>query len=337
MDEHKLQAYLSSEYQGEESFLETIIFPIFGEENYETAWQLPVLGDEELQGMASRTGIKDIIKYGTISVGHITIDIFDVTVCDSVQMQRNRVGIQQLIRRIMNTYSSAFIIFHYKDNWQLDWRFSFCQKDDKNITEAKRYTFLLGPGQSCRTAAQNFMKLLGKNGNVQRDDIVRAFDVEALSDEFFEKYEMQYKRFVDYIANPSNGMRDDFITNDFDHANLTEEEIKEAQEKPMRDYVKKLLGRIVFLHFLQKKGWMGVPANEDWGKGDSQFMLHLFERASESQKDDFLDEVLEPLFQKALDEDRTDNDDLFDTKVEGFRNVKIPYLNGGLFECDASI
>ena len=27
------------------------------------------------------------------------------------------------------------------------------------------------------------------------------------------------------------------------------------EDKAIRDYVKKLLGRIVFLHFLQKKGW----------------------------------------------------------------------------------
>ena len=31
--------------------------------------------------------------------------------------------------------------------------------------------------------------------------------------------------------------------------------------KPVRDFAKKLLGRLVFLHFLQKKGWLGCPAN----------------------------------------------------------------------------
>lgn len=337
MDVHKLQAYLNSEYQGEESFLETIIFPIFGEENYETAWQLPVLEDEELHGMAARTGIKDIIKYGTISIGHVTIDIFDVTVSDSVQMQRNRVGIQQLIRRIMNTYSSAFIIFHYRDNWQLDWRFSFCQKDDKNITEAKRYTFLLGPGQSCRTAAQNFMKLLGKNGNVQRDDIVKAFDVEALSDEFFKKYKDQYEKFVMFITGKK------FVKKD---GGWKEKVFHEphpqiyadfgCDDKRVRDYIKKLLGRIVFLHFLQKKGWMGVVPDKSWNEGDKNFMYNLFHQATELQQENFLDEILEPLF-NALDTDRGASGDIFDTQVKAFPNggiLRIPYLNGGLFGRD---
>lgn len=338
MDEHKLQAYLSSEYQGEESFLETIIFPIFGEENYETAWQLPVLEDEELQGMASRTGIKDIIKYGTISVGHVTIDIFDVTVCDSVQMQRNRVGIQQLIRRIMNTYSSAFIIFHYKDNWQLDWRFSFCQKDDKNITEAKRYTFLLGPGQSCRTAAQNFMKLLGKNGNVQRDDIVKAFDVEALSDEFFKKYKDQYEKFVMFITGKKFVKKDGGWKEKVFHEPHPQMYADfGCDDKRVRDYVKKLLGRIVFLHFLQKKGWMGVEPGKTWNDGDKNFMYNLFHQATEAQQENFLDEILEPLFNDALDTDRSSNGDIYDTQIKAFPNngvLRIPYLNGGLFGRD---
>ncbi len=338
MDEQKLQAYLSSEYQGEESFLETIIFPIFGEENYETAWQLPVLEDEELQGMAIRTGIKDIIKYGTVSVGHVTIDIFDVTVNDSVQMQRNRVGIQQLIRRIMNTYSSAFIIFHYKDNWQLDWRFSFCQKDDKNITEAKRYTFLLGPGQSCRTAAQNFLKLFGKKGNVQRDDIVKAFDVEALSDEFFKKYKDQYEKFVMFITGKKFVKKDGGWKEKVFHEPHPQMYADFGRDdKRVRDYVKKLLGRIVFLHFLQKKGWMGVEPGKTWNDGDKNFMYNLFHQATEAQQENFLDEILEPLFDEALDTDRSANGDIFDTQIKDFPNngvLRIPYLNGGLFGRD---
>ena len=70
------------------------------------------------------------------------------------------------------------------------------QKDNKEVTEAKRYTFLLGPGQSCRTAADNFQKLIDKRGEISREDIVKAFDVEALSDEFFKKYKSQYEQFV---------------------------------------------------------------------------------------------------------------------------------------------
>ena len=107
-----------------------------------------------------------------------------------------------------------------------------------------------------------------------------------------------------------------------------------SEEKPIRDYVKKLLGRIVFLHFLQKKGWLGVPASKEWGEGDRDFMLNIFKNANERQKENFLDDILEDLFTEGLDRNRSDQGDLYDTKVEGFRNCRIPYLNGGLFERD---
>ena len=91
-------------------------------------------------------------------------------------------SVQQLVRRIMSTYSSAFMIFHYDDSESWDWRFTFCSKRGNNDegTDNKRYTFLLGPGQSCRTAAENFTKLLQKSGDIQLKDIESAFDVEAL-------------------------------------------------------------------------------------------------------------------------------------------------------------
>lgn len=267
------------------------------------------------------------------------INIFDITVSSHVLMNRNRVGIQQLIRRVMPTYSSAFMIFHYEDADNWDWRFTFCSKArNEELTDKKRFTFMLGPKQSCRTVADNFQKLMDKEGEIELQDIEEAFDVEALSDEFFGKYKEFYEQFVQYVT----GKR--FVKSG---GKWKEKKIHEPHEqmyaafgrndKYVRDYVKKMMGRIVFLHFLQKKGWMGVPKNKKWGEGDVEFMLHLFEYSSEKQKENFLDEVLEPLFAGGLDTDRTVEDDLFDTHValpEGSK-VKVPYLNGGLFERDA--
>ena len=317
----ELKSYLSSKFEGRESFLENIVFPIFGEDRFEDMYDVDALDNEDLQAMARRTGIKSAILYGLVQVGTTEINIYDVTVSDRVMMRRNRVGIQQLIRRIMLDYTSAFIIFHYEDSDSWDWRFSFCQKDNQEVTEAKRYTFLLGPGQSCRTAAENFQKLIDKHGDINRDDIVKAFDVEALSKEFFDKYKAKYEKFCNYIYDNRN---DESL---FGH------EFAEWDEKLIRDYVKKLLGRIVFLHFLQKKGWLGVPVGKQWGEGDTQFMRKLFKASTQEQKDNYLDLVLEPLFAGALNTQRPN--DIFDLNVEGYRTTRIPYLNGGLFERDA--
>ena len=335
-----LKQYFHNKYQGGESFVENVILPIFGEDKYEDAYEEDVLeNNPELTAMADSIGITSLLRMGTINIPMNPTDVFDVTVTDHVQMKRNRVTVQQLVRRIMSTYSSAFMIFHYNDDDKWDWRFTFCSKqgNNKDATDNKRYTFLLGPNQSCRTVAANFSKLLSKSGDIELKDIKAAFDVEALSDEFFGKYKHHYERFVEYIT----GKRFVKSGSKWDEKILHEPHLQMYRDfgendKCVRDYVKKFLGRIVFLHFLQQKGWMGVPEGKQWGEGDTQFMLHLYESATPEQQADFLDSVLEPLFSDALDTDRKDADDLFDTHValEYGSRVKVPYLNGGLFERD---
>lgn len=338
MDKNLLQTYLSDRYQGSRSFLENIIFPIFGEDSFEDGHETEFLNQKDEYRKTSETlGIRSVRQVGKIEVGVEPLYIFDVTVSDRVRMERNRVGIQRLVRSIMGTYSCAFMLFHYENDVRWDWRFTFCHisGDRKTATDSKRYTFLLGPEQSCHTAGQNFMKLYEKHGPIEVKDIENAFNVEALSNEFFGKYKSEYDSFVEYITGKRYVKKGGKYVEAQTHApHPTLYPAFGGNDKLVRDYVKKLLGRIVFLHFLQKKGWLGVPAGKDWGDGDRSFMLHLFENASEEQKDNFLDEVLEGVFADGLDCDRSDRNDLYDTKVEGFRNCRIPYLNGGLFERD---
>ena len=330
------QAYLSQPYQGHESFLENIIFPIFGEENYETTWDVELLDSEDLQNQAARTGIRSILRCGTIYTRPTPVDVFDITVSDRVMMDKNRVGVQAIIRRVMDTYSGAFLLIHYlNDTTKWDWRFTFCQLRDKGeFTDNKRYTFLLGPNQACKTAAQNFKKLADLKQIITIKDIVAAFDVEALSKEFFDKYKVHYERFVEYIT----GKR--FVKEGGKFVEKTNHEPHPvlypafgSNDKAVRDYVKLLLGRITLLHFVQKKGWLGVKTDASWGSGDERFMFNLFSKASDEQKADFVAEILNPLFFNALDTDRRSNGDVFDSKV--FGKIRIPYLNGGLFEKNA--
>ena len=338
MNKELLKEYLSGRYQGWSSFLDNVIFPIFGQEDFEDGFEAELLDSQpERRELAQATGIHSIKQVGKIYVGVEPLQIFDVTVSDRVMMERNRVNIQRLIRTVMDQFSCAFMLFHYEDDTRWDWRFTYCRKSAKKeeTTNNKRFTFLLGPGQSCRTAADNFIALYEKRESLEIKNIEEAFNVEALSQEFFGKYKAQYEAFVNYMVDPANGMRQDFIDTHFDHSSMTADKIRDREEKPIRDYVKKLLGRIVFLHFLQKKGWLGVPAGKEWGEGDRDFMLKLFENASPEQKENFLDEVLEGLFANGLDTNRSDNGDVYNTGVQGFCNCRIPYLNGGLFERDA--
>ena len=99
-------------------------------------------------------------------------------------------------------------------------------------------------------------------------------------------------------------------------------------EKKIRDYVKKMMGRITFLHFLQRKGWMCSDLN---------YMQNMFENSS--YKNDYLDSVLEPLFFGILNTKPAEREALF-TDYGWDKSLlaewkDIPYLNGGLFERDA--
>jgi len=336
-----LKSYFHNKYQGGESFIENVILPIFGEDKYEDAYEEDVLeNNPELITMAQNTGVAQILRLGTINIPMNPTDVFDITVNDHVRMKRNRVAVQQLIRRIMSTYSSAFMVFHYNDDDKWDWRFTFCSKlgNNREATDSKRYTFLLGPNQACRTAADNFKKLASKGGDIELSDIVNAFDVEALSDEFFDKYKEQYEKFVMFITGKKFVKKDGGWKEKVFHEPHPQIYADFGRDdKRVRDYVKKMLGRIVFLHYLQKKGWLGVEPGNDWNSGNKDFMYDLFAKSSEEQQANFLDEVLEPLFNDALDTDRSANGDFYDTKVTGLPNngvLRFPYLNGGLFGRD---
>ena len=333
-----LKGFLSSQYKGWSSFVDNVIFPIFGKDKFETLSETELLENSpEEKPLAEATGICSIKQVGQIDIGVQPLQIFDVTVNDRVMMERNRVNIQRLIRKVMENYSSAFMLFHYENDTRWDWRFTFCHKkgSQKEVTDSKRYTFLLGPGQSCRTAAENFIKLYENRDTLDMSKIEGAFSVEALTNEFFGKYKEEYDKFVEYITGKRYVKRDNKYVEAIIHEpHPTLYPSFSNNDKLVRDYVKKMLGRIVFLHFLQKKGWLGVPYNEEWGNGDRNFMLNLFKNATEKQKENFLDEVLEGLFAEGLDCNRAEKSDLYDTKVEGLRKCRIPYLNGGLFERD---
>lgn len=101
----------------------------------------------------------------------------------------------------------------------------------------------------------------------------------------------------------------------------------EKDDKLVRDYIKKMMGRIVFLYFLQSKGWLA---------GNLHYMHDLFYDASEEVKGDFLDKVLEPMFFGLLNtrpEDRSSAPLVNGVGVKYIPNAdEIPYLNGGLFQ-----
>ncbi len=274
--------------------------------------------------------------------------IFTVEVADSISIVRNRQGLREIAAKHIdqNIIHGALAFFYNKK--QADYRFSFIAKEAsidletgeliKGETKPKRYTYLLGANEACTTPAKRMLVLADKKekGEVNINQLKEVFSVEALNKDFFKTYKAHYEKFWKYLADEENPYRTKLID--------TEKEDKVKQEKPIRDFAKKLLGRIVFLHFLQKKGWMGVPSqlritndgitNEgDWVNGDANFMQNLF--ANCPDKEHFHSKFLTTLFFKTLNTKRDGDlapEGLVHNSEFVIHNCKIPYLNGGLFE-----
>lgn len=324
-----LRALFENEYPGKKILFESLIKQIFVKANDTT------LTDEQELSDSDKKQIKSFSIIAQVR-GSFPITFADVELQDNVALKRSRVNIQNCVRKVMENDSNALIFFHFTDNAK-EWRVSYVNKADslKNSTSAKRYTYLCGPEHSCRTIAERFSTLEGLS-TIKDENMLEAFAVAPLSDDFFNEYRKHYADLVEYIS----GKR--FIKKG---GKFVEEKTKKAasefanafngDDKTVRDFVKKMMGRLVFLQFLQKKGWLGVPKNAKWGTGDKNFIYNLFKNADDFVKNDFLEQALEPLFFKSLNCDRG---------VEAIApkavcniygsEIRIPYLNGGLFEED---
>ena len=248
-----------------------------------------------------------------------------------------RVGLRKLVKTFINPqwgeFDAALVVFNEIQSQSPNpvpekyWRLSFICDIKDEATAPKRYTYVFGNKELLyKTPIDRFIFL--KDKGISFENLKKAFSVEALSDEFFDKYREQYANFIQYIT----GKRFVKSGSKWEEKNVATPNHKFMQafgndEKKIRDYIKKMMGRITFLHFLQRKGWMC---------GDLNYMQNLFQRSS--HQDDYLDAVLEPLFFGILNTKPEQREALFE-KYSWDKSLlaewrDIPYLNGGLFERD---
>ena len=242
-------------------------------------------------------------------------------------MQRNFVA-----NWLDKTQKDAALVAFYGDDPQ-DWRFSFVKmeyqltKDEdervtvvKELTPAKRYSFLVGVNEPNHTCRSQFSSLIMEEEiSPSLEEIEKAFSIDNVTKEFFLEYKKLYLGLKESLEEVIE--KDPYVKREFEEKNIL-----------TVDFAKKLLGQIVFIYFLQKKGWLGVEVNKEWGSGPKDFMRRLFGdkkkgiKPMESYKN-FFNDILEPLFYEALANPREADDGYYSRF-----NCKIPFLNGGLFE-----
>ena len=237
---------------------------------------------------------------------------------------RRKVGLRNLIRPYLGYgFDAALAVFNDGTNWRLS---LICDlKED--ATSTKRFTYVFGDEKAFyKTPILRFESLRTKANEFL--EIKKAFSVEALSDDFFAAYRKQYAEFVkfltgkEYVKKGNKWVEQETGEPDAQYFSSFKED-----DKLVRDYIKKMMGRIVFLYFLQSKGWLA---------GNLHYMHDLFYDASDEVKGDFLDKVLEPMFFGLLNtkpEDRSSAPLVNGVGVKYIPNAdEIPYLNGGLFQ-----
>ena len=229
------------------------------------------------------------------------LGFFYTQVAEGSDVRRKRVGLRKLISPYLKyDVDGAIAVFDDGRHWRLSY---ICDLKEGS-TSAKRFSYIMGDenGQY-KTPLERLEKIARLNGRIKLSDLKESFSVDALSDEFFDEYHDHYDRIVAEL---------------------------ERQRKTgalYHDYVKKLMGRIVFLYFLQKKGWLCR---------DTNFMYNTF--LGSNRQNDYLESVLEPLFFGILNTEPAKREQVFSRNgwqqslVE--KMASIPYLNGGLFERD---
>lgn len=261
-----------------------------------------------------------------------TIDILIVKLKRETSLYRARTAQRNFVANYLmgklgtsSQKDAALVAFISPD--EEDWRFSLVKmqyrfaetstgriKVKEEFTPAKRWSFLVGKNEKSHTAQSRFVEfLVNDDYKPTLEDLEKAFDVEVVTKEFFEKYRdlfIRTKLEIDKILQNDKRVKDEF----------------ENKEINSVDFAKKLLGQIVFLYFLQKKGWFGVERGNAWGTGPKDFFRKLFNKEFGDYQN-FYNDILEPLFYEALRTDRS-ADDHYYSKF----NCKIPFLNGGLFD-----
>jgi hypothetical protein len=256
------------------------------------------------------------------------LDVLIVEVKSVNKLERARTALRNFVIKHLGRFGKdyALVAFYSKEDDGIDWRFSFIKleyrseldeekgkvKTKKEFTPAKRYSFLVGKYEKAHTAKNQLLPLLQNiSNNPTIEELEAAFSIEKVTDEFFNQYKDLYIKLYEHFENDAN------VKSAIDQAGIDNAR-----------FTKKLLGQIVFLYFLQKKGWLGVAQNARWGKGKKRFVQDLFDQA-QKEKVNFFKDKLQYLFYEALAKER-DNVNSYYQRFD----CRIPFLNGGLFEAD---
>ena len=242
--------------------------------------------------------------------------LLEVRVGDGMNLPRTRVKLRNLVAKYIDqeTHYGVLAVF---DQGGEDYRLSFVAKESELVdgefiakeTPAKRYTYLLGKNEACRTAAERLAALSQKE-EATLDDVTDAFSVEKLNKEFYRAIQKHFYQLV-------GGKVD---KRDFDGCMaLPSKPIKaDGNHQAYSEFAVRLIGRVIFCWFLKHK---------KCDKNRPLIPQKLLSLKAVEANGGYYHSILEKLFFQTLNKPMGERSEYAPKHAH-----LIPYLNGGLFD-----
>lgn len=299
MDNKKLQNILSSSYSL--ASWREILVDVFGVRNL-------LVAPKVVEGFESKDKIKSVYELGSFETyDDRLIGLFQVDVEPDVWLDKNKVQLRNSLKSIYKyDVDGAIIVFVQEDKWRLSFVAEVKILNEKNEitnleTHPKRFTYLLGESQLVRTPLMQLTKLIGKKFTLP--ELRDVFSVEALNKEFYLDYKNISVKIIRYIY-PT------FIDNKLN-----------AHQGALN-----LLNRLMFVYFIQKKGWL--MKDQEFA---NNFWMHY--KKEHIGDDNFHAFWLNKVFFKAFNNKAFSDSEIFKYLPSEYHIeiLSFPYLNGGLF------
>ncbi|CCI33890.1 Eco57I restriction-modification methylase domain-containing protein [Microcystis sp. T1-4] len=205
-----------------------------------------------------------------------------------------------------------YTLFIFSDFHQERWHFINVKYDVKQEKRQVLRRITVGPGEQLRTATERLSLLDLDNISSESPLAIQerhdeAFDVEKVTKKFFEQYRSVFEKVEQLITKT----------------------IPNADQR--RLFTQKLFNRLMFIVFIQKKGWLKFNEQTDY----LETLWQDYQNDNSTSDKNFYHNRLTHLFFTGLNNPQ--QTDIIGINNGGFlRQIigTVPYLNGGLFEQD---
>lgn len=242
------------------------------------------------------------------------IDVLLINLYDQRTLDRARTRQRDFVAKYLkNKIRPAALAAYYNDESD-SWRFSFVRLDYTlqkqksgnvkvipELSPARRYSFLVGKDEINLTAQKQFVGLFEKGNEITLDDIVDTFSIEKVTQEFYKE-----------LVSVFNTIKGKYVSN--------------IDEDKKTSFTQLLLNRLLFIKFLEKKGWLFV-SREDTEADRKNYLNRMRDKyILQNLWSDFF----YWLFFHGLNAHSYGNAEITDSMANKIGYV--PFLNGGLFQ-----